>query len=262
MDKISLPVDSGYFTACIESAEKTGLKLLGRAAVDSENHVLRKQTLIHGTDIPVVALKRVTTLFFSFPGKAFLLGAAFHEELKHDFERAHSGERVTKPWIPFWKLHVFLGAHPGVWWGDDSGWVHLPQHFEGDKLRVLVLDDRDKHPGDCSHGSCGPADRDAEVQDGVYDILLGYYPDEPTPRLFAQAIANMMKLLQPHIRPGKLGLNVCGSSVFAIPPWINFSGCEDSFWSQCPPESLKSVFSGPLVRDPDDTRLHDSICGA
>ncbi len=260
MGSMQLPVDPEYFTACIQGAAAAGFTFLGQAIVDSDRHTLRRNVMINGTNVPVFAFLRVTTLFFTLPGKAFLLCAAFKEEIEHDYQQAHAGERVKKPRSPFWEFHIFLGAHPGKCCLDHSGWVFLPRSFVAGSLNPHIQDDPNKYPENCSFGSSGPADEDAEVRDGVHEVLLGCFPEEPTTELFARAVMNTKRELLPHIRSGKLGRKTGQTHVFGLSPWLEFRGCEDSFWAQFSPGLLDDVFNGPLLRRSDDSQRHDQIC--
>ncbi|GEM_PF-3587159 len=263
MKNLEIPVDETYFASCIEGARAAGLVLLGQATIDSNSCDLRKKSSIYGTEIPVTALLRVTTLFFSLPDRAFLLRTVFNEEIKHDSSKAQKGERVrsSDSNTPYWVFHILMGAQPGKWSGDNSGWIYLPDSFEGDTLSIHVQDSPDKSPANYAMISSAPADEDPEVQDGDYKISLGNYKSEPKPDLFARAIKNLIEGLSPHIRPGKLGRST-GKRLDNFPPWIDFYHCEDSFWSQFPVELLAETIDGPLAIDPRDASLRDLVYGS
>ncbi len=257
---MEIPVGNEYFEHCVKGAEAAGLRFLGRAVIDSGTSTLRRQVTIRKTGIPVTAFMRSTSLFFVLPGQALLVCATFKEEITHDYPAAGRGERVPCPRHPYWKLHIFLGAHPGTCSEDNSGWVSLPQSFEGGHLPIHVQDHPEKYRGSrFNAGSRGPADRDPEVHDSQYSVLLGYYPVEATPGLFRRAMASMAQALQPHARPGPLGQRAGQSGVFSLPPWQDFTGCEDWFWEQFPYAVLNEFFSAPLQRDPKDAELHDLV---
>lgn len=234
------PAPADYFDGCVAGAERAGLKLIGRAAVDSTGHAMRDKVFVHGTTVPTVLFLRHTTLLFSLPGSAFLLQATYKEEQNPDYPAAHEGRVVVKPKHPYWKLTLTCGTLPGRWEGSER-WLYVAEKFDGTRLHVSEIAHTSYPTGNgrdwirMSHRSRSAFDNDRDVCDGTYDTLLGWWPDTVSADQFGEAMASMVDALRPHLRAGKL---LWGHTPTGYIPLDVFPDCADAFLAQFRPECL------------------------
>jgi hypothetical protein len=236
------PVPDEYFARCIAGAECAGLRLIGRATIDSTSHAMRRNVVIVGTGVPTVLFLRHTTLLFSYPGSAFLATAVCVEKQIPDYQAAYEGRVVpTHYGFPYWKLALTCGTLPGRWELGER-WLYVAEMFDATKLYISEIRDKSKpsasNPArriDMRFISRSLFDEERDVCDGRYDVLLGSWRDIITPILFAGAMNNMVEALRPHLRTGKL---LKGTGLINLLPLAEFPACAETFLAQCPPECL------------------------
>lgn len=236
------PAPEDYFAGCIAGAERAGLRLIGRAAIDSTGHAMRDPVVVHGTSVPTVLFLRHTTLFFSIPGSAFLLQATYNEEQNPDYQAAREGRVVSLQRHPYWKLTLTCGTLPGRWEGSQR-WLYVAEKFDETRLYVSEVAHA-SHPTEgggripMSHRSRSAFDNERDVCDGTYETLLGWWPVTVSAEQFGEAMASMVDALRPHLRAGRL---LWGHAPTGYIPLDVFPDCADAFVAQFPPERLLDV---------------------
>jgi len=217
--------DEKYFQVVIEKAAKKGLSLVGRVTIDSNSQELNPAR-------PYIRFVRETTILFAWSDKAFLLAATYVEDFTQDTE----GESHH----PFWQFKLLLGAIPGMWFGYD--WLRITQSFCGVEIHTISSHlDQDSR---CTCQLAIPHQVEAEpyTYDGVYKILLGFWPIMATPDVFMVAVGNLLSAVERYTRVGKLSAQHSATS-FA---WTdNFKWDDDferAFLSQIDPDRLHHLF--------------------
>lgn len=240
----SLPASpDDYFAECVAGAERAGLRIIGKASIDSNSHPLRDCRVIPDTEVPVVLFRRRVTLLLSLPGHAFLARATHDEEHRSDPAAARQGRVVAYPGHPFWTISLFCGTLPGRW---TDGVRHLRVAQSFDETRLTVDEETIHSHHSAADGkwialSCDgrtPFDERRDVCDGLFHALLGYYPYVATAGRFGEAMTNMVDALRPHLRAGKLLPNHVMTGLI---PLDAFPTCADAFVAQCPPACLLQV---------------------
>jgi hypothetical protein len=259
--RIPFPAPPSYFDECVKRVEeypslpgigtehrRQPLVFLGKAMVDSTTHELRRGNYIApGTDVQAIVLKRVTSLFFHLPGQAFLLQANYHETVGNAAVWKESVPvGVKKEGRAFWLFRLLVGMKRGLSWVDSPHpeWLGLPSEFQKDCSISTVQRD--------GYQVADPVDTEERggqtTFDVKYRILLGYsfnfeeVENYISPWKFSKAVENLLRIVRRYARPGKLGGGKDPTRLSAWSPWEDFLRCQDSFWAQCPLESLAPAF--------------------
>jgi hypothetical protein len=273
--KIPFPAPPSYFDECIKSVEehypvleihrKRPLVFLGKAMIDSTMHELRRANYIApGTDVQAIVLERATSLFFHLPGQAFLLQANYHETVTNAAvwkKRVSVG--VEKKGSAFWQLRLLVGMRPGLSWIDrpHPEWLELDSVFQKD----CSIGTRQKAGETATH----PVDTEERggqtTFDVEYRISLGHFFNAEqienyiSPWKFSEAVGNLLRIVRRYARPGKLGSKTEPTRLSLWTPCSNLLRCQDSFWAQCPLESLGPAFELCPIRGSYDPSLPDSF---
>ena len=239
--QLTLPMPDSYFAECIVGAEKAGLKLIGKTCISTDSHELRNQTKVRETDIRAVQFLRHTTLYFTWPGKAFLMSATCVEETRPNYTSASRGELLVDDERHHWHMHFFIGTHPGKWQGDDD-WLFIAREFDG---ATLHADSRKKSKigangkwFDLSYDHGTAYHETLEVCDGGYTTTLGFF-GQTSSTLFAEAMKSTVEALAPFVRDGKLIMTF--SLPYAYDNRQHFLNSFHSEVEQFPPQALLEV---------------------
>lgn len=225
-----------YFRTVIDGASEKGLSLVGRVVRDSDSQKLTRNP-------STTCFARETTLLFACGDKAFLLAATYIEVFSFDTQMARAEVRaLSEKYHPYWKFRILLGANPGMWYmfEDEYDWPRIARSFCGVEIKTMIS--RHSRDTDCVYSSGTPHQTKTEPYsyDGVYSILLGWWPIVATPDVFMMAIGNLLQSLASCTRQGRL------SALHTVPSFAYSDTFEwdegQNFLSQLDLPRLRALF--------------------